>query len=131
MLYIDSDRCVGCGACADVCPRGAISVSNNVAVIDHKLCNRCGNCAEMCPAGAIRTDRPVEAHSGKGGGRMRGRGWFSASGRGRGNPYPFCRFIPGYPDDGGRTVPGPRLRKCRLTIQPTHLSVVNKFSPRK
>jgi NAD-dependent dihydropyrimidine dehydrogenase PreA subunit len=105
MLSVDSGKCTGCGACVDVCPPAAISVRNNVAVIDDRICSQCGSCLEVCPAGAIRVVEPVHANLRKGGNSMRGRGsfgrgywgWGRGWGRGRGNPYPFCRFYPWLP----------------------------------
>ena len=99
MLKIDTDKCVGCGVCVDVCPHGAISVQNSTAMIDQKLCRQCENCAVICPTRAIYAVEPVYAQSGKGGDEMRGRGWFGRGypGWGRGNPYPFCRFYPWLP----------------------------------
>jgi NAD-dependent dihydropyrimidine dehydrogenase PreA subunit len=70
MFYIDDNKCTGCGACVDVCPQGAISLQNDVAVINQALCSKCGNCAEVCPTGAIRAKAPVYAELGKGGERM-------------------------------------------------------------
>ncbi len=95
MFYIDSDKCTGCGACADVCPQGAISLQNDVAVIDQASCSKCGNCAEVCPAGAIRARAPVYAESGKGGDIMIGRGWFGW--RGRGSGFGFRGASPPWP----------------------------------
>lgn len=99
MLYIDSHKCTGCGACVDVCPQRAISVQNDMAVIDQRLCSQCGNCAGICPDDAIHALVPIYAESGKGGDVMRGRGWFGRGyqGWGRGNPYPFCRLYPWLP----------------------------------
>ena len=101
MLYIDKDKCTGCGACVDVCPPQAISIQNDVAVISQRLCRQCGSCATVCPTGAVHTVAPVLVASGKGGDEMRGKGWFGlgypGQGRGRGNPYPFCRFYPWLP----------------------------------
>lgn len=49
---VDSDRCVGCGTCQDVCPTGAIFV-DEIAAVDPKLCTGCGRCVERCPRGAL------------------------------------------------------------------------------
>jgi len=49
---VKADDCVGCGACADVCPESAIVV-DDIAVIDAKLCIDCGACIDECPADAI------------------------------------------------------------------------------
>jgi NAD-dependent dihydropyrimidine dehydrogenase PreA subunit len=45
---VDPESCLGCGLCADVCPRGAVSV-DDVAVIDAALCIGCAACADECP----------------------------------------------------------------------------------
>ncbi|MFC1918512.1 DUF362 domain-containing protein [Chloroflexota bacterium] len=50
MVDIDSLRCTGYGYCLDVCPQGAITIYNNIAVINQKLCNQCGTCAGVSPA---------------------------------------------------------------------------------
>jgi NAD-dependent dihydropyrimidine dehydrogenase PreA subunit len=53
MRYIDPDSCDGCGACIDVCPDQAISLIDNIAVIDETLCADCGICEDACPQKAI------------------------------------------------------------------------------
>ncbi len=48
-----NNSCIGCGKCAKICPGGAITVENNLAVIDHGKCTSCGLCRTVCPRGCI------------------------------------------------------------------------------
>ena len=45
--------CIACGMCEKNCPKNAIKVTNNVAVIDYEKCDACGTCAEKCPRKCI------------------------------------------------------------------------------
>ena len=60
---LDKTRCVACGACANVCPRGAISVFHGCyAKVDIDVCVGCGLCGKTCPVGCISpVEREVEA----------------------------------------------------------------------
>jgi ferredoxin len=53
MIKIQADLCIGCGRCAEGCPRQAISIVNGLARINQGLCNRCRLCLGLCPQGAI------------------------------------------------------------------------------
>jgi ferredoxin len=50
---VDDQKCTGCGACVDVCPVDAITLSHDKAVIDRSVCTACGQCVEECPNEAI------------------------------------------------------------------------------
>jgi len=60
-MTIDTDMCMTCGSCAEVCPNGAISQSGRGQAyrIDPALCTECKGaapepqCASACPGGSI------------------------------------------------------------------------------
>lgn len=41
--------CIGCKMCERVCEAGAVTVIDNIAHIDQEKCTGCGACAEKCP----------------------------------------------------------------------------------
>lgn len=45
--------CLGLGSCVKVCPYGAISVIDGVAVVDEDKCQACGLCVSKCPKSLI------------------------------------------------------------------------------
>lgn len=45
--------CLGLGDCIKVCPQGAISLKDGIAVIDEGKCVGCGLCVRECPNGLI------------------------------------------------------------------------------
>lgn len=59
-----TNGCIGCGKCQKTCPHGAISVVDNLAVIDYEKCIGCGECVNVCPVGCIIEENFVcGAHS--------------------------------------------------------------------
>ncbi|MDE5756171.1 MAG: 4Fe-4S binding protein [Clostridia bacterium] len=51
--YIITDKCIGCGKCAKVCPQSCIE-NGAPYRINHNHCLHCGNCYENCPVKAIK-----------------------------------------------------------------------------
>lgn len=51
--------CLGLGTCKDYCKFGAISIIDGLAVIDEEKCVMCGKCIEVCPKGII-SKKPVK-----------------------------------------------------------------------
>lgn len=52
--YAVTERCIGCGVCAEKCMTQVITVVDGKAVIDYPACLECGVCRKVCPIGAIR-----------------------------------------------------------------------------
>ena len=57
MVVIDTEKCVGCGGCVDLCPSIAISMINDVVTIDAGLCTVCSICIKVFP---MRAPHSVE-----------------------------------------------------------------------
>lgn len=54
IIQIDEDKCNGCGACANACHEGAISMVNGKAkLLRDDYCDGLGDCLPVCPTGAI------------------------------------------------------------------------------
>lgn len=45
--------CLGLGSCVKVCPQGAISIQDGIAVVNPRKCIGCGLCSKTCPKGII------------------------------------------------------------------------------
>ncbi|MEW6275232.1 MAG: FAD-dependent oxidoreductase [Bacillota bacterium] len=76
--YVDVNRCVSCGKCAQVCPQEVPNEFNqgldqrpaiykvypqaypNAYVIDKENCLECGSCREACPRQAIDLEMPID-----------------------------------------------------------------------
>ena len=52
-LKVSYDKCDGCGRCVDLCPNGALSVSDGKVQVDRNRCHVCGKCADFCFTGAL------------------------------------------------------------------------------
>ena len=54
------DRCSGCGACVEICPKTAITIEKEKSVIERDLCIGCFDCMHVCPEHAIDIDWETE-----------------------------------------------------------------------
>ncbi|MEW6666979.1 MAG: 4Fe-4S binding protein [Thermodesulfobacteriota bacterium] len=52
-LEVNTELCLGCGVCAQVCERHAIWFLWGRAEINQYRCGRCGRCIEACGQSAI------------------------------------------------------------------------------
>jgi len=81
--FIAPERCIGCGACFDVCAPGAVKPPGEHVYppsfrIDNDLCNRCGSCVGICPSAAIDLARKEERKTLKVGQVIRAAGFAEA-----------------------------------------------------
>ena len=51
--YVETDLCVGCGACAKICAHNGPQIENKQCRIDQNNCVGCGRCIAVCPKDAI------------------------------------------------------------------------------
>lgn len=59
-LSLDTDTCIGCQRCLEVCPHAVFeAMASKVAIRDRDACMECGACAKNCPVDAIKVDAGV------------------------------------------------------------------------
>ncbi|MFP4181796.1 YfhL family 4Fe-4S dicluster ferredoxin [Thiohalospira sp.] len=62
MSLLITDECINCDVCEPECPNGAISMGEEIYVIDPELCTECvghfdePQCIEVCPVDCIVVD---------------------------------------------------------------------------
>lgn len=59
--FVVSDECMGCGLCQEICPCGAITMTEGRPAWTKPQCVRCLGCLHRCPAGAIHWKKVSEA----------------------------------------------------------------------
>jgi nitroreductase/NAD-dependent dihydropyrimidine dehydrogenase PreA subunit len=56
MIYVDQEKCIGCGSCVKDCFLDNMEIADKKAVVHNEACMLCGHCIAVCPTGAISTD---------------------------------------------------------------------------
>ena len=59
LLEVDKEKCVGCGACIDACPFGALSLVDDMVVVNDN-CTGCGACLLACPMHALNLPEALQ-----------------------------------------------------------------------
>jgi ferredoxin len=57
IMTVNAELCTGCESCVDRCQFDALSVPEDVCIVDIKRCIGCGVCAIVCPEGALELVR--------------------------------------------------------------------------
>jgi ferredoxin len=52
-VELDVERCIVCGRCAQVCPRGVFLVADAASMPHAERCEQCGACIVQCPVDAL------------------------------------------------------------------------------
>ncbi|MDF9409823.1 MAG: antiporter inner membrane protein [Pelotomaculum sp. PtaB.Bin013] len=50
---VDTEKCIACGACGEICQYSAILCINKSVLTFEKMCHGCGGCQLVCPTAAI------------------------------------------------------------------------------
>lgn len=126
---VDYKKCVLCKRCINVCPTGAISLKDNIIVIDSETCVDCGKCVEYAYRGDIsyRWDAsPEHAQS-----------TMALSALGVSSMFPnriiYCNFLTQYSDpknpDGEKKDIGILFSKDPVAIDKASLDIIKESHP--
>lgn len=52
-VFVDKEKCVGCGECVKDCVAGYLTLVEGKAGVKDGACIKCGHCYAVCPTGAV------------------------------------------------------------------------------
>lgn len=52
-VEVDRKKCIGCGMCLSVCPKGSFAINGKSRFLKERGCEGCGSCFLQCPQAAI------------------------------------------------------------------------------
>ncbi len=52
-IFYDTEKCIHCGRCVEVCEKGCHRIENGVHTFDRTTCVACGKCASVCMTEAL------------------------------------------------------------------------------
>ena len=58
---LEEGDCSGCGDCVELCQMDALTMEDDIAVLNAERCIGCGVCVSVCPTGALRLELREEA----------------------------------------------------------------------
>ncbi|TCW61872.1 mercury methylation ferredoxin HgcB [Treponema sp. J25] len=72
-LTLDTEKCIGCLMCCEVCPHNVFSFAEGKArIADRGRCMECGACARNCPVSALTVTSGVGCTAAVIGGLLKG-----------------------------------------------------------
>ncbi len=81
MTWVDKNKCIGCGVCANICPDG-FEIKDEKAVVNNPNAPCINDAMTSCPVGAIMSEAASNVSGQTGQSQDTGRGMGRGAGRG-------------------------------------------------